>query len=323
MSFPWRRHAATGLCLVVLSAGCTSNTPAETTAQSPTNPRPPQTAAEATESPTESAQPFTLDGQIAWLIGVLDAGGFDAAEGTERFDPAFLAEVTVAGLNAPLPQIAPAGSAPWRVLDEHRDSRSAEITLESATGTRLKLSLALASAEPHQIEGLALRPVTPEPPEGYTTAQLDADMAALAQETAVGIYDVTDGRCEPIHEHNGDQPLAIGSIFKLWVLAELANQIHEGTATWNEPLEVRAELRSNPTGQIFQLDDGDTQPRASVLSSYPPRAHRPPRLKPRTTNPRRRSRWTTISPGSSARSTPANSTRPKQPSASTLLSSPK
>ena len=42
------------------------------------------------------------------------------------------------------------------------------------------------------------------------------------------------------------------------MLSELSNQIAEGTAAWDEPLEVRADLRSNPAGQVYQLADGDT-----------------------------------------------------------------
>ena len=53
--------------------------------------------------------------------------------------------------------------------------------------------------------------------------------------------------------------LPIGSIFKLWVLAELAHQINQGTAAWDEPLEIRPELRSNPAPGIFQLADGETR----------------------------------------------------------------
>ena len=83
--------------------------------------------------------------------------------------------------------------------------------------------MALASTEPHQIEGLLLQPADTALPEGYALAQLDADMAAFAPQTALGIYDVTNGSCDAVHEHNGSQPLAIGSSFKLWVLAELAN----------------------------------------------------------------------------------------------------
>ncbi len=199
-----------------------------------------------------------MDDHIGWLIGVLDAGEFDPAEVTERFDPSFLAQIPVAALNAPLGQLAPPGSAPWRVLSDTRDDRTAEIAVESADGTHLTITLALAGTEPYRIEGLLLQPTETELPEGYTLTRLDTDMAALAPETALGIYDVTNGSCEVIHEHNGDRPLAIGSIFKLWVLAELANQIHKGFADWDEPLAVQADLRSNPAGGVFQLDDGDT-----------------------------------------------------------------
>jgi hypothetical protein len=198
-----------------------------------------------------------MDDHVAWLVGVLDAGEFDAAEATERFDPLFLDEIPVAALNAPLGQVAPEGSGPWQVVEETINGLVGEITVESAGGTRLRMTVALASSEPNQIEGLLLQPVT-EAPEGYTAAQLDADMAAFAAEGAIGIYEVTDGSCEAIHELNGDQPLAIGSAFKLWVLAELANQVAAGTASWDEPLEVRADLRSSPDGQVFQLSDGDT-----------------------------------------------------------------
>lgn len=201
---------------------------------------------------------FTVDDHLTWLIGVFDAGEFNPAEVVERFDPVFLAEISVTDLNSPMSQIAPDGSAPWQILVEQRDGWRAKVTIESAIGTRLTLTLALASAEPHQIQGLLLQPAAYEAPDNYSAAQLDSDMTGLAQHAAVGIYNVTDGRCEAIHERNGDQPLAIGSIFKLWVLAELANQIHAGTAAWNEPLEVRAELRSNPDGRVYQLDDGDT-----------------------------------------------------------------
>jgi hypothetical protein len=207
---------------------------------------------------------FTMADHIGWLIGVLDAGAFDSAEVTERFDASFLAQVPVAALNAPLGQIAPSGSAPWQILDEDRDGHVAEITVESADGTRLTVTLALTSTEPHQIEGLLLQPASTDLPNGYTLAQLDADLTAFAPRAALGIYDVSNGGCDAIHDHNRSQTLAIGSIFKLWVLAELANQIQLGTADWDEQLPVKAELRSNPAGPVYQLDDGD----AMTLHEY-------------------------------------------------------
>jgi hypothetical protein len=100
------------------------------------------------------------------------------------------------------------------VIGEQSDGRVAEITVESATGTRLTMTVALSSDSPHRIEGLLLQPATAETPEGYTTAQLDDELAAFAPQAAVGIYDVTGGDCEVVHEHDGDRRLAIGSIFK-------------------------------------------------------------------------------------------------------------
>jgi hypothetical protein len=243
---------AASICAALFWTGCASTDSAA----------PPEPAdvidATATAVASDPAG-FTMDDHIDWLIGVLDAGAFDSAEVTERFEASFLDQVPVARLNAPLGQIAPPGSAPWRVLSDTRDDRVAEITVESADGSQLTITLAVTTTEPRKIDGLQLQPAASVLPHGYTFAQLDTDMAAFAPETAVGIYDVTNGNCEVIHEHNGDRPLAIGSIFKLWVLAELANQIHEGSARWDEPLAVRGDLRSNPAGEFYQLDDGDTR----------------------------------------------------------------
>ena len=148
----------------------------------------------------------------------------------------------------PVPSPRYAWRSPLQTKDtdvlESRRSPAAEVGCPPLLGT-----------EP---TGLLLQPSFTDVPEGYTTAQLDVEMASFAPEGAVGIYEVTSGTCEVIHELNGDQPLAIESVFELWVLAELANQIAEGTAAWDEPLEVRADLRSNPAGQVYQLADGDT-----------------------------------------------------------------
>ncbi len=249
-----RIAAATAVFTGVLLAACASTDVAEPAVTSVTVDVPATTDAAGTTGSASAA----IDDQVAWLVRVLDAGEFDATEASERFDPGFLVEVPVAALNAPLAQIAPPGSAPWRIVNDSIDGRVAEITVESAQGARLIINLAITASTPHLIEGLFLQPAEPEVPDDYTFAQLDADMAGLAAERAIGVYEVGLGGCDVVYEANGDQPLAIGSIFKLWVLAELADQIDQGTATWDEQLAVRAELRSDPAGQVYQLDDGDT-----------------------------------------------------------------
>lgn len=248
------RLPVVALLTALLSTVCGSTDGAAPPVPSASTDTTPTTTADG----TPEASAFTMEGQIDWLLGGLNGGEFDPAEVTERFDASFLTQVSVARLNAGLEQIAPPGSGPWRIVDDSRDGRVAEITVESGERFRLRVTIALTSSEPHRIEGLLMQPAESGLPEGYTLARLDADMAALAPETALGIYNVTSGVCDAVHEHNGDQPLAIGSIFKLWVLAELASQIQQGTASWDEPLAVRAELRSNPAGGVYELDDGDT-----------------------------------------------------------------
>jgi hypothetical protein len=249
------RLLAVAPCAALLWAGCASPRGA---AQPELSELSEPSAATSTDAVAGEVSDYTMDDHIDWLLGVLDRGRFDDADATQRFDPSFLAQFPVAALNAPLGQIARPESAPWQVLDDHREDRVAEITVESAAGARLAITLALASASPHRIEGLNLRPTGSELAAGYTFAQLDSDLRTFARDAALGVYDVTNGECVEVHELDGDRPLAVGSAFKLWVLAELAQQVDDGTATWDEPLAVQAELRSNPAGRVFQLVDGDT-----------------------------------------------------------------
>ncbi len=131
-----RRLAAVALSLALIAAGCTSSEPADHAAEPA-----PSTSSPASAIGTDEA--FTVDDHLAWLIGVLEIGAFDPDEATERFDAAFLAEVPVAALNAPLTQVAPPQSAPWLVIEDQRDGTVAEVIVESITGTRLLLTFAI------------------------------------------------------------------------------------------------------------------------------------------------------------------------------------
>ncbi len=55
---------------------------------------------------------------------------------------------------------------------------------------------------------------------------------------------------------NADEPLAVGSAFKLAVLAALENQIDEGTQQWNRVVSLQAEWKSLPSGMLQDWPDG-------------------------------------------------------------------
>jgi len=68
--------------------------------------------------------------------------------------------------------------------------------------------------------------------------------------------EIVDGDCQTIHESNGTQRLAIGSAFKLYVLAELGRQIASGDASWDERIPVQAGLKSMPSGSMLYAPNG-------------------------------------------------------------------
>ncbi len=55
---------------------------------------------------------------------------------------------------------------------------------------------------------------------------------------------------------NPDEPLAVGSTFKLAVLAALQQQIESGDRTWDEGVKLRPEWKSLPSGILQDWPDG-------------------------------------------------------------------
>lgn len=64
------------------------------------------------------------------------------------------------------------------------------------------------------------------------------------------------GACTPLHGASSDERLALGSAFKLYVLAELSRQVEAGTLGWDTAITVRDELKSLPSGQLQDVPAG-------------------------------------------------------------------
>lgn len=70
----------------------------------------------------------------------------------------------------------------------------------------------------------------------------------------VGVVVVEDGRLRAALEP--DEPLAVGSAFKLAVLAALKEEVAAGRRSWDEVVLVRPEWKSLPSGILQQWPDG-------------------------------------------------------------------
>lgn len=85
------------------------------------------------------------------------------------------------------------------------------------------------------------------------------DVSALAPRSSYAIYEIASDRCSLIEGSNGsntDRSVPVASVFKLWVLDALARSIERGSISWDDNVEIRDELRSDPSGEVFQYPQG-------------------------------------------------------------------
>jgi len=86
--------------------------------------------------------------------------------------------------------------------------------------------------------------------------EIDLALAEFGPGYSLGVYEIVGGECNAVHEIRPGEQIVLGSVFKLWVLAALADEITNGRATWDETVMVTDELRSSPDGEVFPLETG-------------------------------------------------------------------
>jgi beta-lactamase class A len=161
---------------------------------------------------------------------------------TEVFSPAFLAAVPPDKLAALTAQIA-TQFGPLESLDSVTASgpTSGVIGLRFA---RAVYSGPFAIGPDGKVVNLLLNDYRPV---GDDAATIEHDLAALPGEVGV-YYGPLDGSA-PIIAVNADRQFAIGSTFKLYVLAALARQVESGTRHWDDVVRID-DIRSLPSGQM-------------------------------------------------------------------------
>jgi ORF 12 gene product N-terminal len=185
--------------------------------------------------------------QLAWLLELLNERGgiVDEAELGEHFSDSFLQAVPVPQLQQTFVEIA--SDAPFALLQLPPDGTETSLSaLVDAGGTPVVIFISLEAAT-GTIAGLLFQAVPELEGDRPTTWQaVDTSVAALATRTNYLVARVAGGRCESLHGASSDTRLALGSTFKLYVLAELARQIEAGTLGWNDPVVVQDALEACP-----------------------------------------------------------------------------
>ena len=198
------------------------------------------TTSNAAPAPTVETLPATpLDMRAEQLIAVLnDAMPFD-----DFFTVSFLTAVPQAQIKAIAASLsAQHGKAIQVMRIERKSPNSATLTVEyeRAIGT---FEITIESASPNKVAGLL---ATGFAVKGDDIAKISADFKALPGRSGYLVQRL-DG--SERSELNGQQQFAIGSMFKLYVLAELASQIEAGQRKWSDVVSLDARAYSSSATQ--------------------------------------------------------------------------
>ncbi|WP_260921782.1 class A beta-lactamase-related serine hydrolase [Novosphingobium sp. 9] len=172
----------------------------------------------------------------------------------EVFDATFLAAVSPDQLKALAAQLSER-AGPLESYDQFKveGPYAASAMLHFARGSA-PAHLVVGGGPEHLVAGYRIFALTLN---DDSFARLDADFAALPGKSGYGVFALdtaTDSAPKLIHGQDARHPFAIGSTFKLYVLAALARQVKEGQRSWSDVVPVSG--KSFPGGTLHGFPDG-------------------------------------------------------------------
>lgn len=205
-----------------------------------------------TSGPVRAADSATaLKTRAAALIEVINGNGTP----TTSFSPAFMAAVPQAKLTAINAQLRDQlGPAQTVISINPEGVYAAVVDIGFARGTAT-MRLVVDAAPPHLVTGLLITKVAVA---GDSFDKVKADMTALPGTSGFAVARL-DGTAATLAEHNATRSYAIGSAFKLYVLAEAMRAVAAGERRWDDivPLSRKSLpsgfLQAWPTGSPLTL----------------------------------------------------------------------
>lgn len=216
--------------------------------------------ASCSPTPTASPSPITsstgaartvaipdtmLGGRVSWIFDVLNAPEDTTVEQwepllhesvTEVVSPADLVET----LNTQIRPAQPFTATEYRETGQNQ----AVLTIEGTAGGPLDMTVAIDAD--NLITGFQFTPAAPDREPAASLDEVETRLAELAPNSRVLVE--YDG--DTLIESRADEPGALGSVFKLYVLAAVADAIEAGELSWDDTVTVTDEAKSLPSGQL-------------------------------------------------------------------------
>jgi beta-lactamase class A len=152
-------------------------------------------------------------------------------DATTYFAPSFIAAVPLTQVAQIAQQLiaqhgAVSGSEETKLVTQ--SSGYVDVVYERAI---VRFNLTIDPVSPHQVIGLLVASVKPREDDAE---KLLADMRALSGQSSLLVQRLDRPADPPLFAHNETLPLAIGSGFKLWVLAEAARATNARERRWSD-----------------------------------------------------------------------------------------
>jgi len=171
----------------------------------------------------------------------------------ELLAPSFLSQVPAAQVAAIFGDYRQRAGRCVDVQRTEGEESSARYQLRFEKGFGVSMAVSVDPREPHQVVGLWLG----NPVQAYADLQaIVAEMRALPGTVSFLVADVDATGLHPRASLAPKRQLAIGSAFKLWVLAELVRSIEAGEHRWDEVAFLTAGGKSLPSGMLQDWPEG-------------------------------------------------------------------
>lgn len=165
------------------------------------------------------------------LVSILSLKGDENA----FFAPSFLAQVPVAQMRA-ISQSLVAQNGPVTGVEsiERANPQSGIVTI-GYERARVRVTMTIAAERPNQVIGLLVSAVAAR---NDSPEKVAADIAALPGSAAMLLRRIDDPSAPPLLSVNPDRQYAVGSAFKLWILAEASRAIAAKERSWRDVIAL-------------------------------------------------------------------------------------
>ena len=217
-------------------------------AMSDSLPSPPATLVDDTADST------TLDRRVAQVAALVSG---KAVEPTELFAPSFLAAVPPERMRLIVQQLlSQLGPVTSTGVTERTSEFAGKWRFTHEKGYATPVTISIEPAAPHRVVGLVFAPPT------RLAGSLDdiaAELRTLPGQVSFLVARVDDAPgASPVAlaQLEPARSLAIGSAFKLWILAALVRDIEAGQRRWEDVVRLDSARRSLPSGVLHSWPHG-------------------------------------------------------------------